>query len=135
MSLRDFGGDLLFVLQVYMKLTGTKAYCLPTGEHWMDIGFQGTSPLTDLRGAGMLGLSHLLWVATNHGQKARIILRDVDQSSYGFAAVSINFSLMALNALRCAPAAATTALIPCIFPIQMWPGLLVLHIQNSECMA
>eukprot|EP01047_Picozoa_sp_COSAG01_P046952 COSAG01_NODE_4445_length_5016_cov_92.960545_3_plen_192_part_00 len=35
-----------------------------------------------------------------HGEKARTILRDVDQSCYGFAATSINFSMMALNALR-----------------------------------
>ena len=35
-----------------------------------------------------------------HGEKARTILRDIDQSCYGFAATSINFSMMALNALR-----------------------------------
>lgn len=48
----------------------------------------------------MLGLHHLLWVATTHCEKARQILIDVDQSCYGFAATSMNFSLMALNALR-----------------------------------
>jgi hypothetical protein len=48
----------------------------------------------------MLGLTHLLFVSTTHGEKARIVLRDIDQSCYGFAATSINFSLMALNALR-----------------------------------
>ena len=26
---------------IYMKLTGTKQYCLSTGAHWQDIGFQG----------------------------------------------------------------------------------------------
>ena len=62
--------------------------------------FQGTNPLTDLRGVGMLGLHHLLWVSTTHCEKARQILIDVDQSCYGFAATSMNFSLMALNALR-----------------------------------
>ena len=48
----------------------------------------------------MLGLHHLLWVSTTHCEKARQILIDVDQSCYGFAATSMNFSLMALNALR-----------------------------------
>eukprot|EP01043_Picozoa_sp_COSAG02_P007356 COSAG02_NODE_218_length_28570_cov_75.594816_20_plen_171_part_00 len=48
----------------------------------------------------MLGLHHLLWVSTIHCEKARQILIDVDQSCYGFAATSMNFSLMALNALR-----------------------------------
>ena len=48
----------------------------------------------------MLGLHHLLWVSTTHCEKARQILMDVDQSCYGFAATSMNFSLMALNALR-----------------------------------
>ena len=36
--------------------------------------FQGTNPLTDLRGVGMLGLHHLLWVSTTHCEKARQIL-------------------------------------------------------------
>ena len=89
------------VLQtVYMRLTGTKEYCVSQGAHWQDIGFQGHSPLTDLRGVGMLGLHHLLWVCTVHCEKARRILLDVDQSCYGFCATSMSFSLMALNALR-----------------------------------
>ena len=37
------------LMTVYMKLSGTKSYCVRIGAHWMDVGFQGHDPLTDLR--------------------------------------------------------------------------------------
>ena len=37
---------------------------------WVDIGFQGKDPATDLRGAGMLGLENLLAI-TDEGSKYR----------------------------------------------------------------
>ncbi|XP_024599498.1 ELMO domain-containing protein 3 isoform X2 [Neophocaena asiaeorientalis asiaeorientalis] len=51
------------VLQtIYKKLTGSKFDCALHGDHWEDLGFQGTNPATDLRGAGFLALLHLLYL-------------------------------------------------------------------------
>ena len=38
-----------------------------TSERWKDLGFQGTDPRTDLRGAGYLGLVQLHALITQHG--------------------------------------------------------------------
>ena len=34
------------------------------GSHWERIGFQGNDPSTDLRGVGLLGLMHPLFLLT-----------------------------------------------------------------------
>lgn len=40
---------------IYTSLKHTD-YCRRYGNHWEDIGFQGTDPASDLRGTGMLGI-------------------------------------------------------------------------------
>ncbi|XP_075419191.1 ELMO domain-containing protein 3 isoform X1 [Tenrec ecaudatus] len=47
---------------IYKKLTGSKLDCALHGDHWEDLGFQGSNPATDLRGAGFLALLHLLYL-------------------------------------------------------------------------
>ena len=41
---------------IYRQLTSTTLDCPRYGDHWQQIGFQGTDPSTDLRGVGILGL-------------------------------------------------------------------------------
>jgi hypothetical protein len=107
---------------VWMKLTGDKQYCLPVGAHWGDIGFQGQDPLTDLRGMGMFGLvqvaarppitadwwaaadrgpcaAQMLSISSKYGAMARQIRLEIN-ACYPFAATSINFTQMAVHALR-----------------------------------
>ena len=45
------------------------------GEHWALMGFQGSDPATDLRGAGMLGLLHLLCLGTHNREGAAALYR------------------------------------------------------------
>ena len=45
------------------------------GEHWALLGFQGADPATDLRGAGMLGLLHLLCLGTHNREDAAALYR------------------------------------------------------------
>lgn len=75
------------------------------GDHWMDVGFQGTNPSTDLRAAGMLAMLQLLYLVTQHRHFARCMLALSNDSAqhFPFATVSINVTAMALRALRSRP--------------------------------
>ncbi|NXT75924.1 ELMD3 protein, partial [Zapornia atra] len=46
---------------IYKKLTRSKLGCPRYGAHWEELGFQGSDPSTDLRGAGMLALMQMLF--------------------------------------------------------------------------
>ncbi|XP_055255662.1 ELMO domain-containing protein 3 isoform X1 [Moschus berezovskii] len=64
------------VLQtIYKKLTGSKFDCALHGDHWEDLGFQGTNPATDLRGAGFLALLHLLYLVMD--SKTLLMAREI----------------------------------------------------------
>lgn len=42
---------------LFVRLTETsRGYRGTIGNHWEDIGFQGSDPRTDIRGAGILGV-------------------------------------------------------------------------------
>ncbi|XP_062601459.1 uncharacterized protein LOC134263166 [Saccostrea cucullata] len=47
---------------IYRSLTGSRFDCPRYGNHWEEIGFQGRDPSTDLRGVGLLGLLHLIYL-------------------------------------------------------------------------
>lgn len=89
---------------IYQKLTGTTRTCPRVGNHWQDVGFQGSDPATDLRGVGMLGLLQLLAfvedtpVAFTH-QLLRLSQTE-EANCFPFCAVGMNFSLFCLRALR-----------------------------------
>jgi hypothetical protein len=55
-----------------------------TGRHWEEIGFQGSDPCTDIRGAGLLGLLHLLYFIDTYPQASKALLH------YSNNAVSAN---------------------------------------------
>lgn len=53
---------LAMLRTLYRQLTCTTIDCPRYGGHWEDIGFQGSDPSTDLRGVGLLGLVHALYL-------------------------------------------------------------------------
>lgn len=78
----------------------------PVSAHdvgWSALGFQGDDPATDLRGAGLLGLRHLLhFMASGRGV---VILRENercirDRASFPLAMASLNVTHMLCSHLR-----------------------------------
>ncbi|KAK3726259.1 hypothetical protein RRG08_008640 [Elysia crispata] len=97
--------DHVQVLQtVYRCLTGSKFDCQRYGSHWEEIGFQGRDPATDLRGAGMLALLHLLFFLRD--PSTRDLARDVYKLSlhptqnFPFCVMGINLSRICIQVLR-----------------------------------
>ncbi|GAA6043413.1 hypothetical protein JCM8097_008579 [Rhodosporidiobolus ruineniae] len=70
------------------------------GKHWQELGFQNTSPLTDFRGVGLLGLHSLLHFARTYGDRAA---ERVDESVgggerwYPLALASLHMTRFALE--------------------------------------
>uniref|UniRef100_A0A1B6FN46 ELMO domain-containing protein n=1 Tax=Cuerna arida TaxID=1464854 RepID=A0A1B6FN46_9HEMI len=92
------------VQTVYKRLTGSKLDCPQYGSHWLQIGFQGSDPSKDLRGVGMLGLVHLLYLAT-HSTTHTLALKlysvaNSETQPFPLAVLSLNVSSIAVNALR-----------------------------------
>ena len=50
----------IIVKSIYRRAFPEREHCRMIGRHWQDLGFQHTDPRTDVRGAGMLGLLHLI---------------------------------------------------------------------------
>jgi ELMO domain-containing protein len=63
----------ILIKSIYKKLT-KQEHCRTIGGHWGDIGFQGSDPKTDVRGAGILGLIHILYFIDYFPQTAQFIL-------------------------------------------------------------
>jgi hypothetical protein len=77
--------------------------CFRYGKHWERIGFQGTDPATDLRGAGMLGvLQFLAFVCKYHIYLRSEVLPYADSEANGFplAITLLNFTCCVLNYLK-----------------------------------
>ncbi|XP_075254152.1 ELMO domain-containing protein 2-like [Convolutriloba macropyga] len=68
------GSHVLMLEQLWSCLKLDDADFKRKGEHWKTLGFQGDDPVTDLRGMGMLGLSNLVYFATNHPESAKQLL-------------------------------------------------------------
>lgn len=89
---------------VYRCLTGSRFDCSRFGSHWEEIGFQGTDPSTDLRGAGLLGLMNLIYLLRD--PKCHMIAKDIYKLSlhptqnFPFCVMGINMSRITLQSLR-----------------------------------
>ena len=86
----------------FAKLRETER-CFRYGKHWELIGFQGTDPATDLRGAGMLGvLQFLAFECTYRVYLRDEVLRLAESEVYGFplAITLLNFTCCVLGYLR-----------------------------------
>ncbi len=67
------------------------------GEHWEKLGFQGKDPATDLRGAGLMGLKNLHYMAELYPETLRKICAEqagktVEEAYYPVATAGINVS-------------------------------------------
>lgn len=95
----------LQILQTIFKvLTSTKVDCPRYGSHWDAVGFQGNDPATDLRGVGLLGLIHALYLLTHEATLP--LARDIymlshDQvSQFPLMVLFINVTRISLQTLR-----------------------------------
>ena len=92
------------LLTLYKLLTGSKLDCPRYGNHWEQIGFQGTDPATDLRGVGCLGLIQPLYLVMTpelHPLAKDIYLISLSETqNFPFLVLSINVTRIALHALR-----------------------------------
>lgn len=77
----DFSSDSGLIQDSLMRslflslIPDEKQYRGLSGRHWEDIGFQGSDPRTDVRGAGLMGILHLLYFAEHYSRTAREILK------------------------------------------------------------
>ncbi|GAA5997237.1 hypothetical protein JCM5350_007108 [Sporobolomyces pararoseus] len=71
-----------------------------TGKHWQELGFQNTSPVTDLRGVGMLGLEALLYFSRTYGERAVEVVDEAVNGGpnwYPLALASIHMTAFTLE--------------------------------------
>lgn len=87
---------------VYSKLTGNVVNGLRRiGQHWEEIGFQGTDPTTDFRGVGMLGLFQLTFFVIESKQSKALYDLSLDSvQHFPFAIMSMNITQISLQVLR-----------------------------------
>lgn len=69
---------------------------------WVSIGFQGSDPITDFRGGGLLSLSQLIYFCENFTEKARNlnVRASHPTKGYGLAITGINLTVMLSKALN-----------------------------------
>mmetsp|Transcript_25413 Transcript_25413/g.24750 ORF Transcript_25413/g.24750 Transcript_25413/m.24750 type:complete len:84 (-) Transcript_25413:395-646(-) len=72
------------------------------GNHWQDVGFQGTDPRTDIRDVGILGLLHILFFVDKYSQCAQIILKYSQNPRYEFplAIKMFEMTILTLQLMR-----------------------------------
>ncbi|XP_027201109.2 ELMO domain-containing protein 3-like [Dermatophagoides pteronyssinus] len=90
---------------IFAKLTGNVISALKRfGQHWEEIGFQGSDPSTDFRGVGILGLFQLTFfvITPKVCQLSKEIYNlSLDQiQHYPFAITSMNITQIILQMLR-----------------------------------
>ncbi|XP_013397919.1 ELMO domain-containing protein 3-like isoform X2 [Lingula anatina] len=89
---------------MFKHMTGSKFDCKRYGDHWDQIGFQGTDPATDLRSVGFLGLLHILYFVKD--PKLLSLARDIyklslhESQNFPFCLMGINLTRITLQALR-----------------------------------
>ena len=69
---------------------------------WVSIGFQGSDPITDFRGGGLLSLSQLIYFCENYPEKARNlnVRASHPTKGYGLAITGINLTVLLTKALQ-----------------------------------
>jgi hypothetical protein len=94
---------LKLLKKLWIALKGPSDMMVPPipDERWKELGFQGTNPATDFRGAGMYGLHQLLFFAENY-QNGRRIYQEAQYGPYwySFAVVALNATSAIVNYLK-----------------------------------
>ncbi|GAA5840390.1 hypothetical protein JCM11251_006547 [Rhodosporidiobolus azoricus] len=70
------------------------------GKHWQELGFQNTSPSTDFRGVGLLGLRCLVHFASTYRERAAEIINEsvgAGERWYPLALASLHMTAFALD--------------------------------------
>ena len=83
------------LLQLWSLAEPGKAAIPVVSPEWRTIGFQADDPSTDFRGAGVMGLDCLLYVANHHGVIFEELLRNSrnkERGPYTLACVALNVS-------------------------------------------
>ena len=89
---------------IHRQLTGGRVDCPRYGQHWEEVGFQGSDPATDLRGVGMLGVMQALYLSTT--PELLPFARDVYSLSrhpsqeFPLLVLSLNLTRICLHCLR-----------------------------------
>jgi len=69
-------------------------------KKWQKLGFQGTDPSSDFRGAGIFGLFNLVYFAENYPEKFHSMLKKTNElEGYPFAISGLNITNMLFNLL------------------------------------
>lgn len=63
-------------------------------ERWKEIGFQGTNPGTDFRGAGLLGLQQLLYFVMHYPEDFRKVRTAAFDYPFAISALNITYFLI-----------------------------------------
>ncbi|CAG9332376.1 unnamed protein product [Blepharisma stoltei] len=61
---------------------------------WKEIGFQGTDPGTDFRGAGIFGLQQILYLATHYPQEYKQFIESATDYSFCISALNVTHFYM-----------------------------------------
>jgi len=96
------------MLSIFTNLQPEQPFRGISGSHWEELGFQGSDPRTDVRGAGILGLLHLLYFAEAYPKSSRCLLQYSNQPSthfktsrsFPFAIKLFEFTVLILKLLR-----------------------------------
>jgi len=82
-------------------------------EKWKDMGWQGTSPVTDFRAGGFFALENLIWFAESEPETYRALVRKTrgarSEFEYPFAVAGVNLTFNLVQILEIKQPAPTTA--------------------------
>jgi len=89
------------LMSIHRAITKTDTLPPRFGPQWEVIGFQGSDPATDLRGAGMLALLQMLHLATRRPKLVEsLFVTSASGSAFPLMTVSINLTQVSLQAMR-----------------------------------
>ena len=96
----DFHEKLL--QSIWMYVTKENRFVSKIGNHWEQIGFQGSDPSTDIRGSGLYGLLQLLHIAHEYPILIHKIytLSIHDRYNFPLSIVSFKITNIVINLLR-----------------------------------
>lgn len=77
-----------------------KPDCLLTSrisKQWTEIGFQGSDPMTDFRGMGILALHNLVYFATHYNSLAQQLMKNSYHKEFGYSLAIVAINLTGLT--------------------------------------
>lgn len=86
--------ELLQRLWSSWSIDNTSEFPGMKSEKWSLLGFQGTDPVTDFRGMGLLGLTTLVYLGENHNSLLKPLVKLQSEREYPLACTVINLLSM-----------------------------------------